>query len=68
MKKIELHLPEGLTGRQLAKFLKRNKMHFITPKKKAEQTIVDDELQHTLHECILQRKLKKGLLTKIEKS
>jgi hypothetical protein len=65
-KKIEFHLPDDLTGKQFAKFLKRNNMHFISPKKKIENTS-NEELHNSLHESVIQEKLKKGLLTKVNK-
>lgn len=64
-KKINFYVPEGITGKQFEKFLKRSRLNFISPKKK-EKVSRDVEMLHNgLHSAIITAKYNKGLLTKI---
>jgi hypothetical protein len=63
---ICLGLPEGLTGRDLKGFLRRSKMHFFTPKKKIKTSAEIQKLHESLHNSLMNDKLRSGRLIKLD--
>jgi hypothetical protein len=64
-KRVEFHLPDGMTGKELKDFLKRTNMQYFHPKKKHIESAEVEALHQGLHSALLNEKIKKGLLTKI---